>query len=152
MKKLFVLCLCVSLFTLGASSAFAKNSVTPEAGKSMVGGVNPVEQLTGDIWVKSSNEIKAALLFGVECAVYIEHAVAKRLTELEKAAKKKKAAPSTLSPFEDGWAQAFVGVPRAEIVESIDTWYAENPDKLQRPVFDVIWYELIEPKIKPKTK
>lgn len=160
MKNLFVLCLCVSLFALGASSAQAKSNavdagktaVAQDAAKGVVGGGNPIEQLTGDIWMKSSNEIKAALLYGVECALYVEHAVAKRLEELDKAAKKKKAPSTTLSPFEKGWAQAFVGVPRAEIVENIDTWYAENPDKLQRPVFEVIWYELIEPKIQSKTK
>lgn len=152
MKKIVVLWLCLVVFGMGVTTAGAADNAAP-AGKASATKMatpmgNPVEQLTGEIWMKSSAEIKAALLFGVECAMSIEHAVANRLEEVNKADRKKKTAPSTLSPFEKGWVQAFTNVPRAEIVENIDTWYAENPDKQQRPVFDVIWYELIVPKTK----
>lgn len=151
MKKIVVVCLCLAMFGMGISTVAAADSISgtkTTAAKAAPQAGNPVEQLTGEIWMKSSADIKAALLFGVECAMSIEHAVAKRLAEVNKADGKKKPAPSTLSPFEKAWAQAFKDVPRAEIVENIDTWYAENPDKQERPVFDVIWYELIVPKTK----
>lgn len=151
MKKIVVVCLCLAMFGLGITTAAAADTISNDkttAAKKVAPTGNPIEQLTGEIWMKSSAEIKAALLFGVECAMSIEHAVAKRLDEVNKADGKKKTAASTLSPFEKAWAQAFKDVPRAEIVENIDTWYAENPDKQERPVFDVIWYELIVPKTK----
>lgn len=148
MKKVVIIWLCLAMFGMGVTTAVAADATgtAPVAKKEHQTG-NPVEQLTGEIWMKSAAEIKAALLFGVECAMSIEHAIAKRLDEVNAAdGKKKNAGKSTLSPFEKAWATAFKGVARAEIVENIDAWYAKNPDKQQRPVFDVIWYELIVPK------
>lgn len=143
MKKIFAVLLCMAMLSMGATQALAA-----DAAKAPMG--NPVEQLTGEIWMNSSDDIKKALLFGVDCAISIEHAVAERLQEVNKADSRKKApaTASTLSPFEKGWSTAFKNVPRGEIVEYIDTWYTENPDKKQRPVFDVIWYELVMPKTK----
>ncbi|MEG2173361.1 MAG: hypothetical protein RRY29_08880 [Desulfovibrionaceae bacterium] len=148
MKKICIVWMCLVLFGMGVTSAVAVETSKAPVAKPVIQESNPIEQLTGDIWLNSTNDVKKALLFGVDCAVSIEQAVAKRFQELDKDTKKKIAAMSTLSPFEQGWAQAFQGVPRGEIVESIDTWYAQNPDKQQRPVFEVIWYELIMPKNK----
>lgn len=143
MKKIFAVLLGMAMLSMGATQTLAADAAAVPTG-------NPIEQLTGEIWMNSSSDIKKALLFGVDCAISIEHAVAERLQEVNKADRRKKAtAPvSTLSPFEQGWSKAFKNVPRGEIVENIDTWYAENPDKKQRPVFDVIWYELVMPKTK----
>ena len=108
---------------------------------------NPVAKLNGKVWQQSSLESKKALLLGVECSVIIEHAIdAKRREQAETA--KAPSLSSSLSPFQKGWAQVFAGVSNEEIVSYIDAWYAANPDKLERPVFDVIWYKLIEPKYK----
>lgn len=145
MKKFVLSCVCMLLLAMGTTALAA-----PEAAKAVPTG-NPVEQLTGKIWMESSMDVKKALLFGVECAIAIEHAVADKVKEAEKFVSKrgKKDAPvSTLSPFERDWAAAFTGVPRNDIVERIDSWYTANPDKLERPVFDVIWFEIIEPKTK----
>lgn len=146
MKKGLVFLACIALLSMGAMSAFAVESTTAPAPKKAM-AANPIEQLTGEVWTQSTADVKKALLFGVECAISIEHAIASRLQEVEKSVKGKPK-PSTLSPFEKAWSAAFQNVPREEIVEGIDTWYAQNPDKKQRPVFDVIWYELIAPKTK----
>ena len=29
--------------------------------------------------------------------------------------------------------------------EGLDKWYAANPDKLQRPVIETIWFEMVVP-------
>ena len=108
---------------------------------------NPVAKLNGTIWQQSSLESKKALLLGVECAVILEHAIdAKRREQAETA--KVPLPPSSLSPFQKGWAQVFAGVSNEEIASRIDAWYAANPDKSSRPVFDVIWHELIAPQYK----
>lgn len=145
MKKGLVLLLCIAVLSLGAVNALAAESA--KAPTKVATATDPIEQLTGEIWTKSTADVKKALLFGVECAISIEHALANRLQDMEKGSKKK-AASSTLSPFEKGWSKAFANVPREEIVANVDTWYANNPDQKQRPVFDVIWYELIAPKTK----
>ena len=56
----------------------------------------------------------------------------------------------TLSPFEKGWMKAFKGVSRADVVKMVDTWYAANPQSLDRPVMNVIWREIIEPRLDAK--
>jgi hypothetical protein len=32
--------------------------------------------------------------------------------------------------------------------EGLDRWYAAHPDKLQRPVIETIWFELVVPGLK----
>ncbi len=109
---------------------------------------NPVEQLTGNVWQKTSDTDKAAFLLGVESAITIEYFVNTKLAE--KAAKSGKKPVYTLSPFEKGWMNAFKGVSRAEIIAQINQWFAANPGQLDRPVMSVIWYELIAPRIAQK--
>lgn len=113
---------------------------------------NPVDQLTGKVWMESSPEIKKAVLFGVDCAVTIEHFVAAKAQEVQKGVKgaRKTPAASTLSPFEKGWATAFKGMTRDQIVAEVDAWYKAHPDQLQRPVFSVLWYDMIAPKLQQK--
>ena len=109
---------------------------------------NPVAKLNGKGWKQSSLESKKALLLGVECSVILEHSIdAKRRAQAETA--KEPPLPSCLSPFQKGWAQVFSGVRSEEIAARIDAWYTANPDKLDRPVFDLIWRELIVPTYKP---
>ena len=56
----------------------------------------------------------------------------------------------TLSPFEKGWMKAFKGVSRTEVIKMVDAWYAANPQRLDRPVMNVIWREIIEPRLDAK--
>ena len=109
---------------------------------------NPVEQLTGVVWQKTTETDKAAFLLGVESAITVEYFVNGKI--MEKAAKTGKKPTSTLSPFEKGWMKAFDNVNRADISKLVDSWYATNPDKLDRPVMGVIWYELIAPRLAAK--
>ena len=62
---------------------------------------NPVEQLTGAVWQKTTETDKAAFLLGVESAITVEYFVNGKI--MEKAAKTGKKPTSTLSPFEKGW-------------------------------------------------
>lgn len=109
---------------------------------------NPVEQITGTVWQKTDDTNKASFLLGVESAITVEYFVNAKITE--KAAKNGKKPTCTLSPFEKGWMKAFKDVSRQDIVKMIDKWYAANPDKLDRPVMSVIWYELIAPRLAAK--
>ncbi|MDR1777293.1 MAG: hypothetical protein LBR31_05635 [Desulfovibrio sp.] len=106
---------------------------------------NPVERLVGTVWQKSDQSHKEAFLFGVESAIALEYFINARMEKM--AVEKGKKPKSVLSGFERGWMEAFKGVSRAEIAKSVDKWYAENPDKLDRPVLGVIWHEMIAPRL-----
>ena len=43
--------------------------------------------------------------------------------------------------------KAFKDVKRTTIVEEVDAWYAAHPDRLDRPVLGVLWFELVEPRL-----
>lgn len=109
---------------------------------------NPVEQLTGTVWQNSKQENKLAVLFGIDTAIAVENAIQERLAQ--DATKAHKKAPHTLSTFEKNWMEAFKNMTREEIVAQVDQWYTANPDKLDRPVLEVIWYELIVPRTSNK--
>lgn len=136
MKKII---LCLALVT-AISFAAAVNAAETQTQRSQ----NPVDQLTGTVWQNSKAENKKAVLFGIDTAIAVEQAIQDRLAE--RAAKNRKKAPDTLSVFEKKWMEAFKDMSRDQIVEQIDQFYAANPNDLERPVMDVIWYEIIVPR------
>lgn len=139
MKK-FILNLALFMALLLPLSALAAESNSGPAG-------NPVELLTGKVWQESKPENKQAWLFGVDTAVAVEHAVADKMQQQ----KGKRKGAFQMSPFVSGWIEAFgKGDTRKEIIGQVDQWYAANPDKLERPVMDVIWYEIVQPRIAAK--
>lgn len=102
---------------------------------------DPVSLLTGEVWQQSKPENKRAVLFGIDTAIAVEQAID------EQQPKKGKNSPHTLSVFEKSWIEAFKNSSRDEIVKEVDEYYTGNPDKLSRPVMDVIWYEIITPRL-----
>ncbi|MDO5483348.1 MAG: hypothetical protein Q4F27_00410 [Desulfovibrionaceae bacterium] len=146
MKKIIIsLGLALVLALASASAQAADNSAAANAASSNPAATNPVDQFTGKIWQATSANGKAAFLFGIESAITVEYFVNSKLTE--KAAKDGKRPVYTLSPFEKGWMKAFKGVDRTEIIRLVDQWYAANPEGLSKPVLNVIWYELIVPRL-----
>lgn len=106
---------------------------------------DPIAQLTGEVWQKTSPDNKEAFLFGMETAIAVEYAVNGKLTEA--AAARGKNPVSTLSPFEKAWGKAFKNTTRRQIMQEVDAWYAKNPDELSRPVMNVLWYQVIQPRL-----
>ena len=138
MKKTFATGL-LGLSLLAGAPAFAADAAV-NAPKS------PIEQFTGEYWIQSTPENKEAYLFGIESAVEVEKAIAER-KGASKATKRDRKGTYTLSPFERGWMKAFPDTPRKEIASEVDAWYKANQDQLNRPVMDVLWYEVIEPRL-----
>lgn len=121
---------------------FAVTPVMAQDDAAVPQAVNPVEQFTGEYWTKSTPTEKEAYLFGIESAVAVE----KSISDLPAKGKRGKTVTS-LSPFEKGWMTAFRDTPRKQIVKEVDDWYAANPSKMSRPVLDVIWYDVIVPRL-----
>lgn len=139
-KVIFTFVLGLS-FCLVAAISHADQQATEATGGSLG---SPVEQFTGKYWVETPETAKEAYLFGIESALEVEYYVSKKMAA-EKSSRKMPVV--TLSPFEKGWMKALDGVTRKEIAAQIDKWYADNPDQLARPVMNVIWYEIIKPRL-----
>lgn len=109
-----------------------------------------LSKLNGHSWQQSTPQEKLAFIVGMDGVVAIEVAIDQKQEEKAIADKtpKQKWPKSTVSKFERAWSSVFDQRPRTEIVEQIDTFYANNPTKLDRNVFEVIWYELLVPKYK----
>lgn len=133
MKKVFLsIALCAALL-LPAVSQAAEVGGTPPG--------NPVDLLTGEVWMQSKPENKQAFLFGIDTALAIEKAADELM------AKSGKKNVPTVSRFNQEWNNAFHNTTRPEIIEQVDQWYNTHPGNLNRPVMAVIWYEIIQPRV-----
>ena len=101
-----------------------------------VASAQEVPLVTGEHWTKSTPEQKKAYLIGVANVIQIE------------------AAYQATNPPTD--AQSVV--PRAvkglkghtldTVRDGLDRWYASHPDRMQRPVVETIWFEMVVPGLK----
>jgi hypothetical protein len=95
-----------------------------------------VQLVTGEVWMRSSEEVKKAYLVGLA-----------NLTQVE-------ASYQAANPPTD--AQSII--PRAvkgmknhtldSVRDGLNKWYASHPDQLQRPVIETIWFEMVVPGLK----
>ncbi|KHK03362.1 hypothetical protein [Desulfovibrio sp. TomC] len=88
--------------------------------------------VTGEHWVKSSPQERKSFLLG-----------AATIIELEQEVQGQTPPPKTTITV---WCKGLSAYNFDEMAAAIDKWYAANPDKLARPVVEVMWYELAKPK------
>ena len=96
-------------------------------------GAAEVPLVDGTHWTKSTNDVKKAYLVGLANAVQIEVAYNADNPLPEK------------NSFSPRLAKGLKGQTLATVQEALDKWYAANPDKLQRPVIETIWFEIALP-------
>lgn len=92
--------------------------------------------LTGDVWQKMAPDEKVAFVWGIGHVVTIERQVDERHPELKK------------EGFVAKLAEGLAGIPMNTIVQEVDKYYNENPDDLGAPVMEVIWDDMVKPRIK----
>ena len=92
--------------------------------------------LTGEVWQKMTADERVAFVWGIGHVVTIEQQAAERHPELKR------------EGFAAKMAEGLTGMPMNTIVLEIDKYYLQNPDDLQAPVMEVIWDELVKPRIK----
>lgn len=133
--------------TLASALAFTVSFVNAaDTEKSMRNPAgNPIDQFTGEIWVKTSEAEKKAFIFGIDSAITVEYFIDAKMKASPESKGKK--GVYTLSPFEKGWMQACTDMHREEMVNLVSKWYAEHPSQLDRPVLSVIWNEIIAPRL-----
>jgi hypothetical protein len=92
-----------------------------------------VPLVTGALWTQSTDQVKKAYLVGIANAFQLE------------------AAYEGANPPPDGQSivprlsRGMKGQTLDSVREGLDKWYAANPDKLQRPVIETIWFEMVVP-------
>lgn len=89
--------------------------------------------VTGDQWSKSSEQVKKAYLVGIANLLLIEASYQ---------------APNPPSPTQSlvpRAAKGLQGQTLDSVQQKLDGWYAANPTRLQRPVIETIWFEIVVP-------
>lgn len=95
--------------------------------------------LTGDIWQNMTIDEKIAFVWGVGHVVSIEREAAEKYPALKK---------ESLAAM---MATGLAGKPIIDIVSAVDSYYKENPTRMDDPVMNVIWVKLVKPNIKSGT-
>ena len=91
--------------------------------------------VTGEHWTQSSDAVKKAYLVGIANLLQVETAyggsspAADNQTIVPRMVKGLRGGKQTLDSVRSG----------------LDAWYAANPGRMQRPVIEVIWFEIVVP-------
>ena len=89
--------------------------------------------VTGEHWVKSSEEMKKAYLVGIANVLQID------------AAYHGTTPPSDQQSVVPRMARGLKGQTLDGVREGLNRWYAAHPDRLQRPVIETMWFEMVVP-------
>lgn len=89
--------------------------------------------VTGEHWTSSTAEAKKAYLVGIANIVHVEIAF--------QAGNPASDAQSILPRLVKGMRGQSLDSVRA----GLDAWYAKNPNRLQRPVIETLWFEMVVP-------
>jgi len=89
--------------------------------------------VTGEHWTRSSEELKKVYLVGIANVIQIE-------TAYEGAN-----APSDTQSLLPRLAKGLKGQTLDNVRERLNQWYAAHPDRLQRPVLETLWFEVVVP-------
>jgi hypothetical protein len=95
-----------------------------------------VPLITGEHWTKSTEQLKKVYLVGIANVVQVETAYYGATP------------PSDGQSVVPRFAKGLKGHTLDSVREALDRWYAANPDRLQRPVIETIWFELVVPGLK----
>lgn len=92
--------------------------------------------VTGEHWVKSSDDQKKAYLIGIANVAQVETAYHAGNP------------PSDAQSVVPRLVKGLKGQTLDGVREALNRWYAANPGKLQRPVVETLWFELVVPGLK----
>jgi hypothetical protein len=96
-------------------------------------GAADIPVITGEHWTTSSEEMKKAYLVGIANLLQIETAY-----HVENP-------PTDAQSIVPRLVKGLQGQTLDSVREGLNRWYAENPDQLQRPVIETVWFEMAAP-------
>jgi hypothetical protein len=91
--------------------------------------------VTGELWTKSSEQAKKAYLVGIANVLQIEWAYEGTNP------------PPDAQSLVPRFVKGLKGETLDTVREGLDQWYAAHPDRLQRPVIETIWFEMVVPRL-----
>jgi hypothetical protein len=99
--------------------------------------------LKGEQWQKMDSNSKVAFIWGAAHVILIEKVLMEEIPELRRE-------NFTAKVLEARAARTAAGASLTinQLVDSIDQYYKDHPDKLQTPVMAVIWNVMIKPYLK----
>jgi len=92
--------------------------------------------VTGEHWMKSSDEMKKAYLVGIANIVHVQLAYEGTTPASD--------AQSILPRMVKG----LKGQTLDSVRDGLTKWYAAHPDRMQRPVIETLWFEMVVPGLK----
>lgn len=95
-----------------------------------------VPVVTGQQWTQSTEQSKRVYLIGVSNALQVE------------AAYQAGNPPTDAQSLIPRLAKGLKGQTLDSVREGLDRWYAANPDRVQRPVIETMWFEIVVPGLK----
>jgi len=96
-------------------------------------GAADIPVITGEHWTTSSEEMKKAYLVGIANVLQVETAYHAENP------------PTDAQSFVPRLVKGLQGQTLDSVREGLNRWYAENPDQLQRPVIETVWFEMAVP-------
>jgi len=118
---------CLSIFLLmGIIFAFSNSCFAQKPND------RPGPDVDGKVWMNSTEQEKESFLYGASSAIVLEYHVRNKHSEEP-------------SRFVRGWVEALKDMTWAELSNKVDMYYRNNPEKMHRHVFEVIWHEIIVP-------
>jgi len=96
-------------------------------------GAADIPVITGEHWTTSSEEMKKAYLVGIANLLQIETAY------------QAENPPTDVQSIVPRLVKGLQGQTLDSVREGLNRWYAENPDQLQRPVIETVWFEMAVP-------
>lgn len=92
----------------------------------------------GADWTPATEREKLAYLLGLRDMAAVEYQLLGPKPKQRTAVKK--------------WVEALDGMTLRQIMEAVDAYYKAHPDKQQQPVFEVVWFQMVEPKMSKPAK
>lgn len=89
--------------------------------------------ITGEHWTRSTDQVKKAYLVGIANVLQVETAYAGT------------SPPSDAQSIVPRFVRGLKGQTLDTVREGLDRWYAANPDKIQRPIIETVWFEMVVP-------
>lgn len=100
---------------------------------SSIARAEEVPMITGEQWMQSSEQLKKVYLIGIANAYQVEAAFHGSKT------------PSDEQSLIPRFGRGLKGHTLDSVREGLNQWYAANPDRVQRPVLETIWFEMVVP-------
>lgn len=98
-----------------------------------VARADEVPVVTGEHWMKSSDQVRKAYLIGVANVLQVERAY------------EGTAPPTDAQSLVPRFAKGLRSQTLDSVREGVTRWYTAHPDQLQRPVIETIWFEIVVP-------